>query len=141
MKRLGLIILMAVLVACRPPVVDPVDPLPPGPEPVPGDYQVAGDWFGAMVSLDEGLIIDLELTLEEAGGLITGVAVFPFEADDVLGLVEGAVSGQVFLTVAARADGSTVIFVLRGDVVDGVFSGVVERMLDTTGSFEFGRTP
>ena len=137
------IVLMFLLSSCFPPLIDPTDPLDPvTPEPPPpiiGDHEINGDWVGALVS-DVNFFVTLNLELVEEEGQVTGFAFFTGEPVETVGDVTGFAMDYVVIDITVTDEVETLVFTLTGEVEDGYFTGDVEDILGTTGSFTFWRS-
>jgi hypothetical protein len=138
MKKLfGIILLVLLLVSCRPPVVDPVNPIPPDPTPVFETSDISGTWRGALRS-DENFFVIVSVQLEElTDGKITGQMVFVDEPVETVGAVTGTVVGNNLADfVVVVTDGrETIIFVMTGVFNTGMFTGTFSGLLDSKGAF------
>ncbi len=140
-----LLALTLLLTACFPPFFDPSDPTDPldpvtpePPPPVIGDHEINGDWIGALLS-EANFFIMLTMELVEVEGEVTGFAVFIGEPVETIGDVTGFAHENVMLDITVTDDEEVLVFKLEGQVEDGRFTGEVEDLLGTPGSFTFWR--
>jgi hypothetical protein len=144
-NRLLLAFFVLLLVGCRPPVVDPQDPIPPPiPIPIVDTNEVTGNWFGQFRS-NENFFVRVSATLVEESGVVTGTVTFIDEPVPTVGSVTGSVASSSNITrqsdlVLVVTDGSETITVFMVGVFgEGTFTGTFSGLLDSTGAITLVR--